>query len=227
MFSAFWEISYLRAFDGGNVLTPAIHPHMNMAIYPVLGTILSHGYISCAFLPICIAFPTIVSCLKGPVVQVPDSILLESFMDYVSTFEGTVLRNALKSRKLTMEEQTDVVNVLSRVGCREIPTSNNLSQLLVQMAKYEFQEVPIGALFQLHSGVPITHHPFWRQFTVGDLYMLYRILNATPAQVIADITEPSVMNKAEERSFCFLISYIGNMSKKWCIFSCALLLVVQ
>jgi hypothetical protein len=76
MFSAFWETAYLRAFDGGSVLAPAVHPHMDMIVYPVFGSIVSHGYISTGFLPIRIAFPVLVSCLKGPECQIPDSILL-------------------------------------------------------------------------------------------------------------------------------------------------------
>ena len=214
MFSAFWEIAYLQAFDGGNVLIPAIHPHMNVALFPVLGTIISHGYISCGFLPIRISFPVLASCLKGPDTPIPDLVVLECFMDYVSTTESVVLQKALKSQKLVGKEQTDVVDVISRFGCREMPTANNLNQLLIQIAKHEFQMVPIGALYGLNSGVPITHKNFWDQFTLGDLYMLYRMLNATPAEVIADIEEPSPMKKAEQRVFGFLKSYIGNMSTK-------------
>ena len=52
LFSVFWDIAYLRAFDGGNSLTPTVHPHMEMSIYAVLGSIISHGYLSTGFLPI-------------------------------------------------------------------------------------------------------------------------------------------------------------------------------
>ena len=43
LFSVFWDIAYLRTFDGGNSLTPTVHPHMDMSIYAVLGSIISHG----------------------------------------------------------------------------------------------------------------------------------------------------------------------------------------
>ena len=46
------------------MLAPAIHTHTDMAIYPVLGTMISHGYISSGFLPIRLSFCTVVSCLK-------------------------------------------------------------------------------------------------------------------------------------------------------------------
>ena len=214
MFSAFWEVAYVRVFDGGDVVSPAIHPHMDMAIYPVLDTIISHGYISCGFLPIRLSFPTLLSCLKGPCVQMPDSLLLESFLDYVSTLEGTRLHKALNSKKFNDEEQSDIVSILSRFGCRVMPTATNLRQLLIQVAKHELLLAPVGALYALKSGVPVIHHTFWDQFSVSDLYKLYKVLNATPAQVIKDIEEPLGINKAEERIFGFLITYVGNMSIK-------------
>ena len=184
MFSAFWERAYIRSFDGGNVLAPAVHPHVDMAVYPLLGTVLSHGYISCGFLPIRIAFPVIASCLKGPSIQFPDSILIQSFLDYVSTLEGTKLHHALQSREFTLDQQADVISILSRMGCREMPTAANLKHLIVQVAKHELLLVPVGAIYALHSGIPTVHRKFWDQFTVGDLYRLYSVLNATTDQVI-------------------------------------------
>ena len=68
--------------------------------------------------------------------------------------------------------------------------------------------------YNLNSGVPSLYHAFWKQFTVADLYKLYRIVDANPLQVIEDIPEPIGMNKAEERVFGFLTSYVGNMSTK-------------
>ena len=89
------------------------------------------GYISCGFLPLRIAFPVIASCLKGPSIQFPDSILIQSFLDYVSTLEGTKLHHTLQSREFTLDQQADVISILSRMGCREMPTAANLKHLIV------------------------------------------------------------------------------------------------
>ena len=50
MFSAYWECGYLNMFDGSNVLVPAVHPGIDMNNVQVLGTILSHGFLSTSFL---------------------------------------------------------------------------------------------------------------------------------------------------------------------------------
>ena len=39
----------------------------------------------------------LVVCLKGPDTTIKDNILLDSFMDYVSSYEESVLREALNS----------------------------------------------------------------------------------------------------------------------------------
>ena len=58
-----------------------------------------------------------------------------------------------------------LVDILSRMGCREIPNPTNLRRLIVQVAKHEFLTRPLGALYAFNSGVPATHHPFWNEVT--------------------------------------------------------------
>ena len=43
MLSAFWDEAYRILFDGGCLLTPVLHPQMDLAVFPILGRILSHG----------------------------------------------------------------------------------------------------------------------------------------------------------------------------------------
>ena len=44
MFSGFWEEAAKRVFDGSNLLIPAIHPEIDMQVFPTLGCLLSHGF---------------------------------------------------------------------------------------------------------------------------------------------------------------------------------------
>ena len=66
----------------------------------------------------------------------------------------------------------------------------------------------------MSGGVPVLHYQFWHQFTVDDLRLHVSLLNGTPAQLIADIDEPSTMNRAQQRTFGFLTSNIGNLNMK-------------
>ena len=61
-----------------------------------------------------------------------------------------------------------------------MPTVINLGTLLTQVAQHELLLAPVGALYALNSGVPAIHHAFWEQFSITDLYTLYKVLHATP-----------------------------------------------
>ena len=87
----------------GNILVPAVHPGADMTNLPILGAILSHGFLSSSFLPIRLAFPVIASVLLGLSVEVPDVIIMDSFVDFVSSYEGTILKEAMQLSHIYME----------------------------------------------------------------------------------------------------------------------------
>ena len=49
--TAFYEQPYLKVFDGNNLLTPMIHPHLDLSSLDDVGTIFSHAYVVCGMLP--------------------------------------------------------------------------------------------------------------------------------------------------------------------------------
>ena len=77
--SGFWEQAYGALFEGGSLLIPAICPDTAIETLPVVGKIISHGYLATGFLPLRIAFPSLARILLGPTVTVPDCLLHESF----------------------------------------------------------------------------------------------------------------------------------------------------
>jgi len=159
MFSGFWLDAYLRAFDGGSELIPAVHPHTDMAIYSVLGTVLSHGFVLSGFLPTHLAFPVVASTAHGPMVAIPDTIIVQSFSDYLSSYDSTVIQEALvlasnlQLKKFADDQLSQLINILSLLGCREMPSPTNLKCLIVEVARHELLIKPLGALYALRSGV--------------------------------------------------------------------------
>ena len=201
IFSGFWCVAAMRILDGGSLLIPAVHPHVDKGIFPTLGTILSHGYLSSGFLPVSIAFPPLALALLGPLTPIPNSILNESFGDYLSSYERDILNDAFKvasrARVFPYETSRNLVNMLSRLGCRELPTPQNLSRLIAEVAEHEFAVKPSSALYAMHSGIPNEHRSFWEQQTAEKLYHLYKALSASPSKVIEMIQEPEEMSSAQ------------------------------
>jgi len=85
MLSGFWEEAYCHLFDGGSLLTPMLHPQMDMTVFPTLGKIISHGYLFSGVLPLRIVLPTLVLLLFGNtmVQKIHDDVYIETFLETV------------------------------------------------------------------------------------------------------------------------------------------------
>ena len=120
LFSGFWEEATMKVFDGCNLLILAISPEINMQIFPIMVRIISHGFLAYTYLPVTVAFPTLVSILVGQAAIVPDSILLETFSDYLTDMEAKTLREALESTTLFSQKlNEDLISVLARFNCMQ------------------------------------------------------------------------------------------------------------
>ena len=97
-----------------------VRPNTDMAVLRLHGTILSHGFMACGFLPIRIAFPTLAAVFFGPKVEVPDSIILDSFINYLATYESSFISQALtkveNNNQLPSTLQEQIISTLSCMG---------------------------------------------------------------------------------------------------------------
>ena len=217
MFSAFWEQAYRHAFDGGSTLIPATHPQMDQSVFPTLGTILSHGYVTCGFIPIRVAFPTLARCLLGSSALIPEAILLDSFADYLSPYDAKVVREAIKlvvqggQQVFSPPVRQRLITILSGFDCTNVPTPANLKQILLQVARNQFLRKPMAASAEVHSGIPECHRSIWTKKTVRSLMALYKALSANVESVIQQIEEPEFLNRNEGKVFGYLLQYIGSM----------------
>ena len=182
MLSGFWEEAYIKYFDCCSLLTPVIHPQMDMEILPILGGILSHGYLAGGFIPIRITFPTLACLLLGPSSSIPDTVLLDTFQDSLSEYEAGTVKEALQcSSSFSQKLTTKLVGVFSRFGNRTVPNGANIKQVILSVARYEFLIKPLAAISQMHSGIPVEQGPFWLTMSVKDLHSLYLALTYTPS----------------------------------------------
>ena len=164
MLSMFWESVYIKMFDGGTLLIPAVHHQVEMEKFPFLGTIISHGYIACGFLPAKIVFPILAAVLLGAATKVSDKIIVESFIDYLVTYDGEVLKEAFiacnAKQPFNSELQGKLVSLMSRFGCREVPKPENLRRLVLEIGRHEFTVKAVGAIYSMNSGLPHLHQRF-------------------------------------------------------------------
>ena len=214
MFSGFWEEAYSQLFDGVTILTPLVHAHTNMAIFPILGKIISHGYLVCGYLPVRISLPSLILMLLGPNTTIPRSFLLDALMDFISDNEREKLRSTLQCKTTssfaTPEIKSDIISILSRLGCRQMPTPQNLAEIIVSVAKYEFCNKPAAATTMIYCGIPDEHKRFWCELGIDGISALYTSLTVTSDKVLK-IIHCDCQNPAEERILSYLTGLIGNM----------------
>ena len=214
MYSGFWEECYSKIFDGSTLLVPMISPQMDTAVLPIVGSIMSHGYLASGFLPVRIALPCLISILCGPGASIPQPMLCEAFLDYISAIERDIFKDALSmcSGTFSCEVQEKLLGTLSRFGCRQMPTPSNLKTCLIQVAQFEFCSKPAAAVSLMHLGIPPNHANFWQRSSVVGISSIYRTLAVSSRKVLDIIKLPDSLNVAEERVSGYLVEMIGNMS---------------
>lgn len=164
MFSAFWEKVYSTLFEGAGLLTPMNHPQMDMNVFPIIGRILSHGYLVSGVLPIRIALPTLTCMLLGPTAVIAGNVLLDTFLDYISATERATFKRALlfeAEKAYPADIQEELMATLAGFGCRVLPKPSTLITVIEQVARYEFMSKPAASVALIYSGIPLTHKGYW------------------------------------------------------------------
>ena len=213
VFSAFWVEAYIHLFEGAKTLIPMVQPGIDISTFSIIGRIISHGYLASGFLPIRIALPSLISMILGPSITIPSSIIIESFIEYVSEVERVTLKSALASSvPFSSSMAEDLVNILSRFGCRQRPTHLNLSKVIEDVARYEFCVKPAAALALIHTGIPQNHKLFWEKKSASDVHALFYRMSVTPSKVLSFLEFSFATNENESRVSSYLTTMIGNMT---------------
>ena len=213
MFSAFYEKVYGELFDGPSLLVPIDFPIFSTSPLPILGTIISHAYLIAGILPVDISFPSLCAMLRCPN-SIPEDVLIQSFVDSLNYHEAGIVNSALSVVKSTESIssfpdgiKSSLINVYSRYGVREIPKPGNFKELIIEIAKFYFLRKPAAAISEIKSGIPDIHIQFWNNMSIGDLYSIYKALQASPSKVLSMLEDITGDNQSQERVFCYLQQY--------------------
>lgn len=72
--------------------------------------------------------------------------------------EKSIFQEALEVARKSSSNFTkyapQLIDVLSRLGCRRMPTASNIQQLLVDVARYAFSVKTLAATHAMRVGVP-------------------------------------------------------------------------
>ena len=214
MLSGFWEVAYKKLFDGSSLLTPMVHPQIDLTVFPILGRILSHGYLVTGFLPVRIALPTLLSILLRPT-EVPQDILMNALLDFVTDDERRTIKKALdlkNEQSFPAYIMQDLIEILANFGCRLPPKPSNLASIIQQVAMYEFITKPAAGIGLINSGIPQKHREFWNRLSTQGVRKLYEDLTISSKKVLNLICFPQYCSVPEERVCRYLRTLIGHLS---------------
>ena len=82
-------------------------------------------------------------------------------MDSMSTFDTSVIKEALLASHFSQEMKVKLTSILSLYGCRTCPAPQSLRSQICDIAKYELQLKPAAAYFAMSSGIPAREMDFW------------------------------------------------------------------
>lgn len=211
-FSTFWELAYLKHFDGNCLLAPVVSGSIQNHPLQVLGHILSCGYVFWGFNPIRISFPSLLCVLRNDQSNICGEILLDAFKNTLNPVDAVVIKEAFacKSDSFAQDLLTKLISVFSRFDCLEVPKPSNLLHLCEESARsVQVYNKAVCSITEIAKGVPMQHRRFWNDYTIQGLYRVFVALSASSTKVTDSIKEPLIVSPAEQRVFGYLTQLVG------------------
>ena len=107
--------------------------------WEAVGRILVKGYQSVLYFPLFLSKAFICYCLFDT--EVPESILIESFMKYLSPVEEDLVKENLEKDCLP-DDNDELLEFWERFNCKSAVSSENLRKLLIEIANQELIQKP-------------------------------------------------------------------------------------
>lgn len=188
MFSAFWIEAFKTYFTGENVFVPFLPiARQNEAsrIYPLLGRILSHTAALLNNIPVRLCRSTLLTISHSPT-KADDKCVLHDFMHFITWSERQILERALRDyQALDDSEHEEVRLIFGSFGMGAIIREENITSMVVNLARQELCTKPLFLCTLIKSGIPQNHREaFWENLSTAEVNELYKALLPTTSGVL-------------------------------------------
>jgi len=78
-----------------------------------------------------------------------------------------------------------MLSILSCHGCTDMPTPDNLIELIVKEAKFQFCFKSTAIIVAMHTGIPPEHKRFWENQGVQGILSLYLSLSLSRQKILS------------------------------------------
>ena len=206
VYSLFWKQFANAMTIGERERVPFIRHDHFIKEWEAVGRILVKGYQSVSYFPLFLSKAFICYCLFDT--EVPESILMESFMKYLSPVEEDLVKENLEKDCLP-DDNDELLEFLERFNCRSAVTSENLRKLVIEIANQELIQKPHVMISTWQPSVQeLKQYPQF-QSTSG-IQGLYDTLKPTTKKVL-EMLSAQPNTEAERDAFKFLQRYIRGL----------------
>lgn len=207
-YSAFWSEFFEGAAEGEDVRVPLLSPKWKDEEWRAIGRILAKGFQDLGYFPTRLA-PAFTEALIFGEHSVSSDQLFESLLMYLSHSERDLVLSALKN-ELSGDEKDELLDLMDRMGVKQIPSPGNLKKILFQVAHKQLIQKPKYALDYMSEG----SGNILRQHLKSSLELtqIYSEKNPTTRKVLK-LIDASPSTAAESQSLQFFRQYIRGQDE--------------
>ena len=205
--SLFWNQFYPSLSTGANRKIPSIRHDYQKQDWEAIARFLVFGYLNANYFPITLSPVFVADCLFGEE-AISKDFMLNSFYEFVSNDEAETLKKASCTDFDPNDEE--LLDVLSSYKCHNLPTKDNISLLISQLAHQELVQKP---RFVSNSMAPILNQlKNSSQFSsFANLLSFYESKRPTPKKVVK-LFAGTPSNDAERQTFDHLKRFVKSLS---------------
>jgi hypothetical protein len=138
--SAFWSSFYDSCTVGEEERVPVVRHDFKEEEWEAIAQILVKGYSELKFFPVKLnkvfMFSTLFESEK-----IPDELLMESFLGYVSKDERDLINTAIKDDDLNDSQEKEWLDFLLRFDCRTIPKKEDRQTIILELAHKQMVQI--------------------------------------------------------------------------------------
>ena len=206
LYSLFWEQFFAQNCQGDTEVALTITQHMIPDDFYTVGRIITHEFLQCGVFPVRLAKASVHHALFN---EVGESELLDSFCCIHPPKQREILNKALEGRRPFPRGQ--LLDLLEDFKVNQLPTPDNIHQIVIRVATTEFVSKPSLALMKLREGMG----HFWNDIKREEINALYNLSKPIVRLVIERINAtPTDMQ--EEAVFRWLKRFLFESGDRMC-----------
>ena len=206
VFTLFWGEFSISMTIGERERVPFVRHDHFVDEWEAIGRILVKGYMSVKYYPLFISQAFICYCLFGN--EVPDDLLLDSFLKYLAPEEEKLLQPILETSSLPSDRE-EFDDFLERFNCRTLVTNTNCIKVLLEIAQQEIIQKPHLMIAAWQSTChQLKLYPAF--YTIAAVKTFYNSLLPTTKKVL-DMLVANPTNDAERDALKFLQRFIRGL----------------